>query len=162
MVGCPQGRGLVLHSQPRSLRMLKSLGTLTPFLESVFGGRAHLKKLGQARDFKSRLVLGSEWLISLSMSYAIKDGGMQSRHPFRNSQAPAFLSTSQAMQELYAIGRTPAGAGIPAGLGLVGAIVSHGDILERARFGERTVAERVEESNRVPQLLVHQRDQASP
>ena len=52
---------------------------------SLFEGRAHLKKLGVAPDFMSRLVLGSEWLIALSMFYTIMDGGMQSRHPFRNS-----------------------------------------------------------------------------
>src|SRR4051812_4392888 len=76
--------------------------------------------------------------------------------------ARSVASGAQGLQQLGAVRRTPAGAGIPARLGVVAAVVAAGDVVRAPFAQQRTVQHRVEEADRMAELLVHQRDQAGP
>ena len=85
---------------------------------------------------------------------------------------PRFLTIHWRLAFMFA-SRAPSAACCPTGepqpvhgsqpgLARVGAVVARGDVAERALADDRAVEQRVEEADRLAELLVHQRDQAGP
>src|SRR5262245_49536647 len=66
------------------------------------------------------------------------------------------------MEQLHSVGCPPSRASVPALFGCIGTVVAGGNFPESSRANHGTVDQRIEEPNRVTELLVHQRDQTGP
>src|SRR5262245_23287120 len=71
-------------------------------------------------------------------------------------------STPEAMEELHSVGRPKSRASVPALFGLIATVVARGDVSESTRANKGAVDQRIEEPNRVTELLVHQRNETGP